>query len=97
LISGISRWALFKFQYAKNETIITALGKIGNPNAIPVLEKLAKSKRAIWSKGLNKMKLALYESLHGYELSQITSLLKIGQVSEDNRIRQICQSIESGT
>ena len=95
LISGIPRWTLFKSQYARNETIITALGKIGNPSAVPVLEKLAKCKWAIWSKSLNSMKLALYQSLHGYELSQITSLLKIGQRSEDNQIRQICQNIES--
>ncbi|RZB33375.1 MAG: hypothetical protein SRB1_01172 [Desulfobacteraceae bacterium Eth-SRB1] len=32
LISAIPRWTLFKFQYEKNETIITALGKIGNPS-----------------------------------------------------------------
>lgn len=93
LISAIPRWTLFKFQYEKNETIITALGKIGNPSAVPVLEKLANCRWAIWPKSLNRMKLALYQSLHGYELSQITSLLKIGLKSQDNQIRQICQNI----
>lgn len=93
LISAIPRWTLFKFQYEKNETIITALGKIGNPSAVPLLEKLANCRWAIWPKSLNRMKLALYQSLHGYELSQITSLLKIGLKSEDNQIRQICQNI----
>jgi hypothetical protein len=39
------------------------------------------------------MKLALFESLHGYELSHISSLLKIGQMSQYNRIRQLCQKI----
>ncbi len=95
LISCISRWTLFKFQYERNEQIITALGKIGNPSAVPVLEKLAKCRWTIWSRSLKSMKLALYQSLHGYELSQITSLLKIGQRSKDNRIRQICQNIGS--
>jgi len=95
LISAIPRWTLFKSQYERNETIITALGKIGNPSAVPVLEKLANCRWAIWPKSLNRMKLALYQSLHGYELSQITSLLKIGLTSKDNQIRQICQNIGS--
>ncbi|MGD2149911.1 MAG: hypothetical protein PVF99_04815 [Desulfobacterales bacterium] len=95
LISAIPRWTLFKFQYEINETIITTLGKIGDPSAVPVLEKLAKCRWAIWPKSLNRMKLALYQSLEGYELSQITSLLKMGIESEDNQIRQICKNIGS--
>jgi hypothetical protein len=95
LISAIPRWTLFKFQYEINETIITTLGKIGDPSAVPVLEKLAKCRWAICPKSLNRMKLALYQSLEGYELSQITSLLKMGIESEDNQIRQICKNIGS--
>lgn len=93
LISSISRWSLFKFQYEKNETIIRALGEIGNPAAVPMLKKLAKRRWAIRSKNSNQMKLALFQSLSGYETSQISSLLKIGQQSEDRRIREICQTI----
>ncbi|MGA8180673.1 MAG: hypothetical protein WB792_11470, partial [Desulfobacterales bacterium] len=96
LLSGISRWSLFRFQYEKNETIISALGKIGNPMAVPMLEKLARRRWAVRIKSSNHMKLALFQSLHGYETSQITSLLKIGQESEDDRIRKICQNIEHG-
>jgi hypothetical protein len=95
LISSISRWSFFKFQYEKNETIITALGKIGDPVAVPILEKLAKRRWVVRSKSSNHLKLALFQSLHGYELSQITPLLKIGQSSEDNQIREICQKFET--
>lgn len=95
LIASISRWSLFKFQYERNEIIITALGQIGNPSAVPVLEKLAKRRWAVRSKSSNHMKLALFQSLHGYETAQITSLLKIGQMSENSRIREICQNIEN--
>jgi hypothetical protein len=93
LTSKLSRWALFKSQCSRNEKIITALGKIGDSKAIPILEKLAKRRWVFWKKNLNRMKLALFESLHGYELSHISSLLKIGQMSQDNRIRQLCQKI----
>ena len=96
LISGLSKWSLFKFQYEKNESIIAALGKIGHPSAVPMLEKLAKRRWTVRSKRSNQMKLALFQSLYGYETSQVTALLKIGQGSEDNRIREICQNIESG-
>ena len=95
LIFSISRWSFFKFQYEKNETILTALGEIGDPAAVPILEKLAKRRWTIRSKSSNRLKLAIFQSLHGYELSQITTLLKIGQRSEDNQIREICQNIES--
>jgi len=93
LASKISRWTLFKSQYSRNEKIITTLGKTGDPRAVPILEELAKSRWAFWPKSLNRMKLTLFESLHGYELAHITSLLKIGHMSEDNRIRQLCQNI----
>jgi hypothetical protein len=96
LISGISRWSFFRFQYEKNETVIAALGKIGNPSAVPMLEKLAKRRWTFRPKCSNHMKVALFQSLHGYETSHIVSLLNIGQRSEDNRIREICQNIESG-
>ena len=93
LISGISRWNLLKSQYEKNEAIITALGKIGHPSAVPVLEQLAKRKWAVRTKSSKNMKIVLYQSLHGYELSQITALLEFGLMSEDIRIRQICQDV----
>ena len=93
LISGISRWSLFKSQYELNEVIITALGNIGDPMAVPVLEKLAKCKWAIWPRRLESMKRALFQSLEGYEKSQISKLLKIGRTSEDEQVRQVCQNI----
>jgi len=93
LISGISRWSLFKSQYERNEKIITALGKIGDASVIPVLEKLAKSRWSLRPKSLFRLKFSLYQSLHGYEVQQISSLLKIGQMSPDSRIRQICQNL----
>jgi hypothetical protein len=93
LVSKISRRALFKSKYSRNEEIITVLGKIGDPRAVPILEELAKSRWTFWPKSLNHMRLTLFESLRGYELRHITSLLKFGQMSENNHIRQLCQNI----
>jgi hypothetical protein len=82
-----------KVDYRKNVTIIKSLGKIGDPGALPVLEKFAGKALAVYPDELRKMKIAVFESLSGYSRERISRILTIGEQSDDYRIRDICKTL----
>jgi HEAT repeat protein len=79
--------------YRKNVTIIKSLGKIGDPGALPVLEKFTGKALAVYPDELRKMKIAVFESLSGYSRERISRILTIGEQSDDYRIRDICKTL----
>jgi hypothetical protein len=93
LVSMIKRVILFKSDYQVNEEIIRALGQIGDPCAIPVLEKLARTTRTFYPKKLSHMKVVLFRSLAGYPNEYLTALLNIGKESSDERILRTCREL----
>ncbi|MGA1868445.1 MAG: HEAT repeat domain-containing protein [bacterium] len=93
LVSLIKRFILFEEYYIKNEKIIKALGQIGDPCALPALEKLARSFFTIHPKSHLKMKAVLFESLYHYPPHTLTTLLAIGKKSNDERIRAACTKL----
>lgn len=93
LLSMIKRVILFEADYTVNEEIIRALGEIGDPRAVPELEKLAKASWSLYPRGLAKMKLALFESLGRYPRQSIEGLIKIGERSGDEGIRRAVRKL----
>jgi hypothetical protein len=93
LVSMIKRMVLFKSDYGVNEEIIRALGQIGDPCAIPVLEKLARTTRTFYPKSLSHMKVVLFRSLAGYPNEYLTALLNTGKESSDERIQRTCREL----
>lgn len=93
LLSMIRRAVLFETDYAVNEEIIRALGEIGDPRAIPELEKLARASWTLYPSSLAKMKVTIYESLAHYPKQSIEGLLRLGEKSGDERIRRICRKL----
>jgi len=91
LASMVKTFSLFRLDYTRDEKIIEALGRIGHPSAIPVLERLAKTRFSLYPKQLAHLKLLLFQSLRFYEADPLSSLLRIGSQSKDTRIRTACR------
>lgn len=87
----IKKVILFETDYRVNEEVIKALGEIGDPRAVPDLERLAKASWTLYPDALTKMKLTLFESLGRFPRDSLSGLLAIGEKSNDDRIRRACR------
>jgi hypothetical protein len=96
LASMVKRFSFFLRDYQRNEKILEALGRIGDPCAIPVLEGLAKTRFSLYPKQLSNVKLLLFQSLRLYEDARVGPLLRIGAQSDDERIRNACREPSQG-
>ncbi len=95
LIALIDYRCLRKIKIQQNGKIILALHGIGDPAALPALEKLAGSKWIFHSNEVEKMKDAIFISLSGYPFDAILPLSKKGLKSKQGEIRKTCRSVLS--
>lgn len=79
----------------RNAEIIKALGRIGDPLALPTLEKLARRKKLFRAGALGRLKLIIFESLEGYPPAGLTGLLSLGLKEKDFRIKVICRTLRT--
>jgi hypothetical protein len=93
LMAMLKTRVMFKPDFQKNEELIDTLGQIGDTAAIPSLAKLAKSGGFLHQEEHLHMKQVLFNSLQGYPLDAVSSLLKIGQNSKEKSIRDACHKI----
>jgi hypothetical protein len=89
----IKRTILFETDYGVNEEIIRVLGEIGDPRAIPEIEKLAKAGWTLYRKSHARMKVTLFESLGRYPKERVAELIRIGERSDDDKIRMLCRKL----
>ncbi len=89
----IKRTILFETDYGVNEEIIRVLGEIGDARAIHDLEKLAKAGWSLYRKSHASMKITLFESLGRYPKESVAELIKIGERSDDDKIRMLCRKL----
>jgi HEAT repeat protein len=89
----IKRTILFETDYGVNEEIIRVLGEIGDARAIPDLEKLAKAGWSLYRTSPARMKTTLFESLGRYPKESVAELIKIGERSDDDKIRMLCRKL----
>jgi HEAT repeat protein len=93
ILNRIKRVILFETDYTVNEEIIRALGAIGDPRAIPDLEKLARAAWSLYPQSLLRMKELLFESLSRYPKESIVNLLKIGERLNSDKIKKTCKKL----
>jgi hypothetical protein len=74
--------------------IINALGSIGDPAALPYLEKLSKKQPALHRSAMHELKLTVFRSLSGYPAKEIQSLVTAGIESSDTKIRLTCEKLK---
>jgi len=83
----------FESDYKVNEEIIRVLGEIGDPRALPELEKLARGCMTLYRASQDRMKRTIFETLERYPRMGIAALLRIGERSGDEKIRSICRKL----
>jgi HEAT repeat protein len=93
VLSKIKRVILFETDYVDNEEIIRVLGNIGDPRAIPDLEKLARATWSLYLQSLMHMKETIYTSLARYPREKLAGLISIGEKLNSDTIRRICSQI----
>jgi hypothetical protein len=96
VLSRIKRVILFDTDYVVNGEVIRALGEIGDPRAIPELEKLARATLSLYPKSHMRMKETIFESLARYPRERLTQLLRIGEGLNSDKIRKSCRKITEG-
>ncbi len=93
LVKMIKRLYIFTSVCERNDRVITALGQLGDPCAIPVLEKIAKDSSLFKPQAVKETKLILFESLVGYPEESVRRLWQIGLKSRNHKIRGVCKSL----
>ncbi len=89
ILAKIKRIVLFEADYNDNEEAIKALAEIGDPRAIPDLERLARA-RMLYPQRRAKMQRLLFRTLGQYPKESIQGLLAIGERSGNAEIKAIC-------
>ncbi len=77
----------------RNQLLLEVLGSIGNPEVMPSLKVIATTKFSFSLKGLRETQVILYQTLSGYPRSEIEGLISLGQKSNNELIKTICQRI----
>ncbi|HSQ78765.1 MAG TPA: HEAT repeat domain-containing protein, partial [Nitrospirota bacterium] len=93
VLSRIKRAILFDADYQWNGEIIKALGELGDPRAIPDLEKLARATWSLYPQSRLQLKEAIFESLGRYPRERIANLLKIGEGLNSEKIKRACKKL----
>lgn len=93
ILTRIKRAILFDTDYMVNAEIIKALGEIGDPRAVPDLEKFARATWSLHPQSLMLMKEILFTSLDRYPRDSIADLLKIGERLNSDKIKRACRQL----
>lgn len=93
LVAMLTMPSLFQTNMEQNEMLVRTLGEIGDPEALPVLEKIVSKGFSFFSKDLQQLKQAVFDSLEGYPVTNLAGLLDFGVKSNDKGIRVACQRV----
>jgi hypothetical protein len=96
LAGKLKKIILFEVDYRENEEIIRALGAIGDPKAVPELERIARGGWPLFPRSRERMKAVLFESLEQYPRQSIRGLIALGGQSSDPRVLRACRRLQEG-
>ncbi len=75
----------------RKEAALAALGRIGDPSALPALKQLAHLRWTLNKKKTRRLQRVLYENLEGYALKDIKDLLYWGMRQREPAVRSACE------
>ena len=93
LASMIRRLMWRRSHFEWNEELVRALGKIGDPCALPAIEKIVRARFSLRRKSLLRLKTVVFEYLDRYPFDSLTGILNLGLELPDERIRSMCNRI----
>jgi len=95
LAMQIKTFYISRSAFARNKTILTLLGSLGNVKALPALQKIAGARLSLSPRLLRQTREHLYKTLVGYPRSATEGLVRQGLLSKDNYIVGICEKLGS--
>jgi len=94
LVSRLRRWGAGEPEQCR--TLLVSLGRIGDPAALPTLNKLARRRWSFSKKKLRYLQRCLFESLGGYPYSNVADLIHFGLKHKDDFVRDTCRKLLEG-
>ncbi|MDH5298493.1 MAG: HEAT repeat domain-containing protein, partial [Desulfobulbaceae bacterium] len=93
LVAMLEPPGLFRTNLRKNVPLIKALGQIGDPAALPALEKIVRRSFSLFPKDLRQLKKTVFESIGHYPAASLATLIAMGEKAQDKTIRVACQRV----
>ena len=93
LVAMLEDKGFFQKDFQELETVIMALGRIGDPAAVPALENIVQRRFGLYAKKLNHLKQTVFDSLERYPGVSIAGLLEIGRKSKEKSVRLASQRV----
>ena len=75
------------------EAAIRALGQIGDPQVIPVLTKIARTRWSMAKSQIRHLKRVVFDTLDNYPTEAVHTLLRFGSKQKDAEIRAACERL----
>ena len=93
LIQLLEKRDLVAIELEQKASIIKALGDIGDPRAVDVLERLYSAKSLLFRGAMEGLRLEIFRNLRNYPPLSVRPLLERGLRSENSEIRKISEEI----
>ncbi len=93
LVAMLADKGFFQKDFQELETVIIALGRIGDPAALPALENLVQRRFVLHAKKLNYLKQRVFDSLERYPGASLAGLLETGRKSKEKSVRLASQRV----
>jgi hypothetical protein len=90
LVSSLQRWSAVPGELELFMAILTTLGRIGDPAAVPALTKLAHRRWSLAPGRLRQLQRGVFSSLEGYPYSSVADLIHFGLNHKDQSIKAQC-------
>ncbi|HXX54200.1 MAG TPA: HEAT repeat domain-containing protein, partial [Thermodesulfovibrionales bacterium] len=93
LIQLLERRDVIAVELEQKASIIKALGDIGDPSAVGVLEGLYSAKSLLFRGAMEGLRIEIFKNLRNYPPMSVRPLLERGLKSENSEIRKISEEI----
>jgi hypothetical protein len=89
----LTRHLLLMPDIEKKKVIVSALGAIGDPSALPVFETIAKKSFSLKARRLNELKAVVFQSLERFPRHAISNLIAIGKRLKDPQVQAALETL----
>jgi hypothetical protein len=93
LLSMLNKKVFLGVEYDEKAAVVTALGEIGDPRAVPSLMNVYRQKSVLYRKYLENLKTEIFRSLENYPEESVRPLIELGRTSWNKEIRMLCEEV----
>jgi hypothetical protein len=93
IVANLRRRAMLSGEQEHGRTLMKTLNRIGDPDALSALTKLAHKRWTFAPKRLRNLQRGLFDALSGYPFTSVARLIQMGLKHKDEYIRIRCQEL----